>query len=94
MALTDTWLRTAKATDRPFKKSDAGGLYVLVRPDGKLGGLGASDLHPLHLSLRTSSIPPREAVLGAWVSCEVKRCDFRNEAGKAVPRERRQVVGD
>jgi hypothetical protein len=30
MALTDTWLRTAKATDRAFKNSDAGGLYVLV----------------------------------------------------------------
>jgi hypothetical protein len=31
----------------------------------KFGGQGASELHPLHLSLRTPSIPPREAVLGA-----------------------------
>ena len=37
MPLTDTWLRTAKgATNgKPYKKSDAGGLYIHITPDGK-----------------------------------------------------------
>jgi hypothetical protein len=35
MPLTDTWLRAAKGSERPYKKSDAGGLYILVQPDGK-----------------------------------------------------------
>jgi len=35
MPLTDTWLRAAKGKKKPYKKSDAGGLYILVKPDGK-----------------------------------------------------------
>jgi len=35
MPLTDAWLRAAKGASKPFKKSDAGGLYILVQPDGK-----------------------------------------------------------
>jgi integrase len=35
MALTDTWLRAVRGAEKPYKKSDAGGLYVLVQPDGK-----------------------------------------------------------
>lgn len=35
MPLTDAWLRAAKGALKPFKKSDAGGLYILVQPDGK-----------------------------------------------------------
>jgi integrase len=35
MPLTDTWLRAAKGAENPYKKSDAGGLYILVKPDGK-----------------------------------------------------------
>jgi integrase len=32
--LTDTKLRSAKAAERPYKLSDAGGLYLLVKPTG------------------------------------------------------------
>ena len=35
MPLTDTWLRAAKGAEKPYKKSDAGGLFVLIQPDGK-----------------------------------------------------------
>jgi hypothetical protein len=35
MGLTDTWLRAAKGVEKPYKKSDGGGLYILVQPDGK-----------------------------------------------------------
>ena len=35
MPLTDTYLRNAKAAERPYKKSDGGGLHILVNPDGK-----------------------------------------------------------
>jgi hypothetical protein len=35
MALTDTWLRAAKGAEKPYKKSDARGLFILVQPDGK-----------------------------------------------------------
>ena len=34
MALTDTKIRTAKAGDKPQKLTDAGGLYLEVRPSG------------------------------------------------------------
>ena len=34
MPLTDAALRKAKPTAKPFKLSDGGGLYVIVRPDG------------------------------------------------------------
>lgn len=34
MTLTDIQLRTAKPKDKPYKLSDAGGLYVLVQPNG------------------------------------------------------------
>ena len=32
--LTDTKLRKAKPTDKPYKLTDAGGLFVLVHPSG------------------------------------------------------------
>ncbi len=35
MPLTDAWLRAAKGAHKPYKKSDAGGLFILVKPDGK-----------------------------------------------------------
>jgi integrase len=35
MPLADTWLRAAKGAEKPYKKSDAGGLYILIQPDGK-----------------------------------------------------------
>jgi integrase len=34
MPLTDTRLRALKAGDTPYKRADAAGLYVLVRPNG------------------------------------------------------------
>jgi integrase len=34
MALTDTVCRAAKAAEREYKLSDAGGLYLLVKPNG------------------------------------------------------------
>jgi hypothetical protein len=34
MPLTDTRVRTAKSHDRPYKLSDGGGMYLLVKPDG------------------------------------------------------------
>jgi integrase len=34
MALTDTRIRNAKPTSKPFKLSDGGGMYLLVKPDG------------------------------------------------------------
>ncbi len=34
MALTDTFLRNAKGRERPWKQADAGGLFILVNPDG------------------------------------------------------------
>lgn len=34
MALSDTAIRTAKATDKPYKLSDEKGLFVLVMPNG------------------------------------------------------------
>lgn len=35
MPLTDTYLRGAKGAGKPYKKSDSGGLFILVQPDGK-----------------------------------------------------------
>jgi integrase len=35
MGLTDTWLRAARGVEKPYKKSDGGGLYILVQADGK-----------------------------------------------------------
>lgn len=32
--LTDTAIRKAKPADKPFKLTDAGGMYLLVKPDG------------------------------------------------------------
>jgi len=32
MALTNTEIRKAKPTDRPFKLADSGGLYLMVTP--------------------------------------------------------------
>lgn len=34
MALTDTALRSTKPKDKPYKLSDAGGLFLLVQPNG------------------------------------------------------------
>ena len=34
MALTDTRVRNAKPTSKPYKLSDGGGMYLLVTPDG------------------------------------------------------------
>ncbi|MCB1681560.1 MAG: integrase arm-type DNA-binding domain-containing protein [Alphaproteobacteria bacterium] len=34
MKLTDTACRTAKAKDKPYKKADGGGLYLLINKDG------------------------------------------------------------
>jgi Arm DNA-binding domain len=34
MALTDTRTRNAKPTSKPFKLSDRGGMYLLIKPDG------------------------------------------------------------
>jgi hypothetical protein len=35
MALTDTWLRAARGAEKPYKKSDSGGLFIQMLPDGK-----------------------------------------------------------
>ena len=35
MALTDTAVRNAKPTDKPYKKADERGLYLLVKPAGR-----------------------------------------------------------
>ena len=37
MALTDAWIKTATVPDgkKQLKKSDGGGLYLLVKPSGK-----------------------------------------------------------
>ena len=34
MKLTDTACRTAKTKDKPYKKADGGGLFLLIKPDG------------------------------------------------------------
>src|SRR5579862_2057507 len=34
MALTDTTIRNLKPQQKPYKKSDGGGLYLLVMPEG------------------------------------------------------------
>jgi len=34
MPLTDTRIRNAKPTSKPYKLSDGGGMYLLVKPDG------------------------------------------------------------
>ena len=34
MALTDTAVRNAKPKEKPYKLSDSGGLFVIVRPNG------------------------------------------------------------
>ena len=34
MPLTDIAIRTAKLKDKPYKLSDAGGLYLLIQPNG------------------------------------------------------------
>ncbi|KMW72131.1 recombinase [Photorhabdus luminescens subsp. luminescens] len=34
MPLTDTAIRNAKPLDRPYKLSDAQGLYLLIKPNG------------------------------------------------------------
>ena len=34
MALTDTRIRNAKPNAKPYKLSDGGGMYLLVKPDG------------------------------------------------------------
>jgi Arm DNA-binding domain len=34
MAMTDTRVRNAKPTSKPYKLSDGGGMYLLVTPDG------------------------------------------------------------
>ena len=34
MPLTDAKLRSAKADEKPYKISDSGGLYLLVKPNG------------------------------------------------------------
>jgi integrase len=34
MTLSDAFLRQAKGSDKPWKKADGGGLFVLVNPDG------------------------------------------------------------
>jgi hypothetical protein len=34
MPLTDAKLRGAKADEKPYKISDSGGLYLLVKPNG------------------------------------------------------------
>jgi integrase len=36
MSLTDTALRKAKPSTRPYKLSDGGGLFVLIKPNGSL----------------------------------------------------------
>ena len=35
MPLTDTAIRQAKPTDKPFKLADGGGMYLLVKPTGR-----------------------------------------------------------
>jgi integrase len=35
MPLADTYLRNAKGAEKPYKKADGGGLFILVQPDGK-----------------------------------------------------------
>ena len=34
MPLTDTKIKTAKAKEKPYKLTDAGGMYLLVNPNG------------------------------------------------------------
>ena len=34
MPLTDTHIRNARPTSKPYKLSDGGGMYLLVTPDG------------------------------------------------------------
>lgn len=34
MPLTDTACKNAKGSDKPFKMSDGGGLFLLVKPNG------------------------------------------------------------
>ncbi len=34
MPLTDTAIRNAKPLDKPYKLSDAQGLYLLIKPNG------------------------------------------------------------
>ena len=33
--LTDIALKALKPADKPYKKADGGGLFILVQPDGK-----------------------------------------------------------
>lgn len=33
--LTDTAIRALRPSDRPIKKADGGGLFILVTPEGK-----------------------------------------------------------
>jgi hypothetical protein len=35
MPLADTYLRNAKGAEKPYKKADGAGLFILVQPDGK-----------------------------------------------------------
>lgn len=34
MALTDTACKNAKGREKPYKRGDGGGLYLLINPDG------------------------------------------------------------
>lgn len=34
MQLSDTTIRNAKPLDKPYKLTDAQGLYLLIKPDG------------------------------------------------------------
>ena len=34
MSLTDTATRNAKSAEKPYKRADGGGLYLLVKPNG------------------------------------------------------------
>ncbi len=58
MSLTDTKIRTLRASDKPFKASDSHGLYLLVKPGGS---------RYWYLKYRINGKESRIA-LGAWLA--------------------------
>ena len=86
MPLTDISIRNAKPKDKPYKLSDAGGLYILVKPNGakywrlkyrilgkeKLLSIGAYPLITLGAA-RNKAIEAKEQLLNNTDPSQVKK---------------------
>ena len=72
--LNDTRVRTAKASDRPLKLSDGGGLYLLLKPNG-------SKLWRLAYRFGGKQ---RSLALGAYPTITLKQARERRDAAKKL----------